>query len=85
MSVWMPQIGNDSLFYRRELSNEYDEYAAAIVSFDHFKRDEVAGDVPFFPKQDVKQVPSLVQIACELKSYRSKKKQRDWFRIRDTN
>ena len=30
MSVWMPQIGDDSLFCRRELSNEYDEYAVAI-------------------------------------------------------
>ena len=37
MSVWMPQIGDDSLFCRRELSNEYDEYAAAIVTIDHFK------------------------------------------------
>ena len=25
MSVWMPQICEDSLFCRRELSNEYDE------------------------------------------------------------
>ena len=32
MSVWMPQIGDDSLFCRGELSNEYDKYAAAIVA-----------------------------------------------------
>ena len=37
VSVWMPQIGDDSLFCRRELSNEYDEYAVAIVATDHFK------------------------------------------------
>ena len=40
MSVWMPQIGDDSLFCRRELSNEYNEYAVAIVAIDHFKREE---------------------------------------------
>ena len=27
MSVWMPQIGVDSLLCRRELGNEYDECA----------------------------------------------------------
>ena len=37
MSVWMPQIGGNSLFCRRELSNEYDEYAVAIDAIDHFK------------------------------------------------
>ena len=37
-----------SLFCRRELSNEYDEYAAAIVAIDHFKREEVVGHVPLF-------------------------------------
>ena len=34
MPVWMPQIGDDSLFCRRKLSNEYDEYTAAIVVID---------------------------------------------------
>ena len=48
MSLWMPLIGGDSLFCRRELSNEYEEYAAAIVAIDHFKREEVFGHVPFF-------------------------------------
>ena len=47
MLVWMPQIGDDSLFCRRERSNEYDEYAVAIVRIDHFKR-EVVGHVPIF-------------------------------------
>ena len=37
-----------SLFCRRELSNEYDKYAAAIVAIDHFKREEVVGHVPLF-------------------------------------
>ena len=48
MSVWMPQIGDDSLFCKRELSNEYDKYAVAIVAIDHFKREEVVGHVPLF-------------------------------------
>ena len=48
MSVWMPQIGDDSLFCRRELSNEYDEYNAAVVAIDHFKQEEVVGHVPLF-------------------------------------
>ena len=48
MSVWMPQIGEDSFFCRRELSNEYDEYAEAIVAIDHFKREEVVGHVLLF-------------------------------------
>ena len=78
MSVWMPQIGDDSLFCRRELSNEYDEYAEAIVAIDHFKLEEV-------PKQDVKQVPSLARIVCELQSYSNKNKHRYWCRIGDTN
>ena len=47
VSVWMPQIGDDSLFCRRELSNEYDEYAVAIVATDHFKR-EAVGHMPLF-------------------------------------
>ena len=47
MSVWMPEIDDDSLFCGRELSNEYDEYAAAIVAIDHFKREEVVGLVLF--------------------------------------
>ena len=38
MSVWMPQIGDKSLFCKRELRNEYDKYIAAIVAIDHFKR-----------------------------------------------
>ena len=48
MSVWMPHISEESLFCRRELSNEYDEYAAAIVAIDHFKREKVVGHVPLF-------------------------------------
>ena len=36
------------LFCWRELSNEYDEYAAAIVVIDHFKREKVVGHVPLF-------------------------------------
>ena len=48
MSVWMPQIGDDSLFCKRELSNECDEYPAAIVAIDHFKLEEVVGHVPLF-------------------------------------
>ena len=48
MSVWMPQIGDDSLFCRRELSNKYDEYAATIVTIDHFKQEEVVEHVPLF-------------------------------------
>ena len=48
MSVWMPQIGDDSLFYRRELSNEYDKYAAVIVSIDHFKQEKVVGKLSLF-------------------------------------
>ena len=48
MSVWMPQIGGDSLFCRRQLSNEYEEYAAAIVATDHFKREEVVKHVLLF-------------------------------------
>ena len=48
MSLWMLQIGDDSLFCRRELSSEYDEYTAAIVAIDHFKREEVVGHVPLF-------------------------------------
>ena len=74
MSVWMLQIGDDSSFCSRELSNECDEYAVAIVAIDHFKREEV-----------VRQVPSLARIVCELQSYRNKNKQRDWCRTGDTN
>ena len=43
----MPQIGDYSLFCRRELSNECDKYATAIVAIDHIKR-EVVRYVPFF-------------------------------------
>ena len=32
VSVWMSEIGDGPLFCRKELSNEYDEYAAAIVA-----------------------------------------------------
>ena len=46
MSVLMPQIGDNSLFSRRELSNECDEYAAVIVAIDHFKRERAVGRVP---------------------------------------
>ena len=48
MSVWMPQIDDNSLCCRRELSNEYDKYAVAIVAIDHFKQEEVVGHVPLF-------------------------------------
>ena len=48
MSVWMPQIGGNSLFCRREISNVCDEYALAKVAFDHFKREEVVGHVALF-------------------------------------
>ena len=40
--------GDDNLFRRRELSNEYEEYALAIVTIDHFKREEVVGHVSLF-------------------------------------
>ena len=48
MSAWMPQIGDNSLFCTRKLSNEYDKYAAAIVAIDHFKRKGVVRNVPLF-------------------------------------
>ena len=48
MSVWMRQIDNNSLFCRRELSNEYDDYAVAIVAIDHFKQEKVVEYVPLF-------------------------------------
>ena len=48
MSVWMPQIGEDPLLCGRELSNECDEYAVAIVAIDRFKREVVVGHVPLF-------------------------------------
>ena len=54
MSVWMSQIGDSSLFCRRELNNEYDEYAAAIVAIYHFKREEVVGHVPLFVSKTLK-------------------------------
>ena len=40
--------GDDNLFRRREISNEYEEYALAIVTIDHFKREEVVGHVSLF-------------------------------------
>ena len=54
MSVWMHQIGDDSLFCRRESSNEYDEYVAAIAAIDNFKREEVVRHVPFFLSKTLK-------------------------------
>ena len=54
MSVWMLQIGDDSLFWRTELSNEYDEYAAAVVAIDHFKREEFVGHVSLFLSKTLK-------------------------------
>ena len=48
MSVWMPQIDDDSLFSGREPCNEYDEYAAAIVATGHLKREQVVGHAPLF-------------------------------------
>ena len=80
----MPQIDDDSLFCRRELSNEYDEYAVVIVTIDHFKREEVVGYVPLFLSKTL-QVPSFARIVCKLQSYRNKNKQRDWCRIGDIN
>ena len=47
MSVWMPQIGGDSLFCRRELSNECNAVVALAV-IDHFRWEEVVGHVPLF-------------------------------------
>ena len=82
MSVWMPQIGDNSLFCRRELSNEYDEYATAIVVIDHFKREEVVAHVPLFLN---KTLNKFLRFVCELQSYRNKNKQRDWCRIGDTD
>ena len=46
MSVWVSQIGDDSLF-SRELGNKYEEYAVAIVVIVGFKQ-EVVGHVPLF-------------------------------------
>ena len=46
MSVWVSQIGDDSLF-SRELGNKYEEYAVAIVVTVGFKQ-EVVGHVPLF-------------------------------------
>ena len=54
MLVWMHQIGDDSLFCRRESSNEYDEYVAAIAAIDNFKREEVVRHVPFFLSKTLK-------------------------------
>ena len=51
MSVWMLQISDDSLFCRRERSNEYDEYTLTIAAVDHFKREEVVGHVSLFLSQ----------------------------------
>ena len=49
MSVSMPQISDDdTLFCRRELSNECDEYTAAIVATDYSKRKEFVGHVSLF-------------------------------------
>ena len=42
----MPQIGDNSLLSRRELSNECDEYVAVIITIDHFKREKAVGRVP---------------------------------------
>ena len=46
ISVWVSQIGDDSLF-SRELGNKYEEYAVAIVVIVGFKQD-VVGHVPLF-------------------------------------
>ena len=40
-----PEIGDDSLFCRRKLSIAYHEYFAAIAAIDHFKQEEVVGNV----------------------------------------
>ena len=85
ISVWMPQVGDGSLFRSRELSNEYDESAVAIATIDHFYTRRSCWTCASFPKQDVKEVPLLARIVCEFQSYRNKNKQRDWCRIGDTN
>ena len=67
MSEWMPQIGNHSLFCSRELSNEYDEYTVTIDGIDHFKREEVVGQVPLFLSK------TLNKFICLSGSYASRK------------
>ena len=85
MPVWMPRIDEDSLFCRRELSNEYDEYTVAIVAIDHFKREKVVGHLSFFLCKTLNKVLLLARIVCELQSYRNKNKQRDWCKIGHSN
>ena len=53
------EIDDDSLFCRRELSNEYDEYSAAIVAIDHFKQKEVVGYVYFFLNKTLNKLLNL--------------------------
>ena len=67
MSIWMPQNGGGSLFCRKKVSNEYDECTVAIVSIDHFKREEVIGNVPLFLSKTLSKsffaCPDLVRVA----------------------
>ena len=53
------ETDDDSLFCRRELSNEYDEYSAAIVAIDHFKQKEVVGYVYFFLSKTLNKLLNL--------------------------
>ena len=63
----MPQIGGGSLFCRKEVSNEYDECIVAIVAIDHFKQEEVIGNVPLFLNKTLSKIffacPDLVRVA----------------------
>ena len=63
----MPKIGGGSLFCRKEVSNEYDECIVAIVAIDHFKQEEVIGNVPLFLSKTLSKIffacPDLVRVA----------------------
>ena len=61
------QIGDDSLFCRRGLSNEYDEYSAAIVAIDHFKQKEVVGYVSFFLSKTLNKLLNLPGLCASFK------------------
>ena len=56
MSVWMPQIGDNSLFCRRELSNEYESYASCKVTGTRINREigvglEIPIEITFVGKE----------------------------------
>ena len=44
----MPQNGDHSLLYRRELSYECNGYAVFMVAINHFKQEEIVGHVTIF-------------------------------------